>query len=115
MGTSRYKHIAMFQKVPSSAALFDALCAPHELRRSFMPLLTPAHVVVAQALADAAKAYQQGDVVCFNIGWLAQPLKATTTWRGGRNANLLLRLPPAQERAALAEALVNTCNLQADI
>ena len=43
----------MLQEAPSPAALFDALCAPHEQRRSFVPL-TPTHATVVQALADAA-------------------------------------------------------------
>ena len=38
----------MFQEAPSPAALFDALCAPHEQRRSFVPL-TPTHATVVQA------------------------------------------------------------------
>jgi len=52
----------MPQEAPSPAALFQALRAPHEPRRSFMPL-TLEHVAVVQALADAAQAHVRGDAV----------------------------------------------------
>ena len=56
---------------------------------------------------------EHSDEVCFNIGWLALPLKAMMNRRGGGNADLLQRIPPAPERAALSKTLVNACNLQA--
>ena len=55
----------MLQQAPSPAALFEALCAPCEPRRSFMPL-TPAHAAVVQTLADAGEAHVQGDAARAN-------------------------------------------------
>lgn len=56
---------AISQEALSPAALFQALCIAQVPRRSFMPL-TPAHVTVVQALADAAEAHVQGDTVRVN-------------------------------------------------
>lgn len=53
---------------------------------------------------------EHSDEVCFNIGWLEQPLKAMTTWRGGAK-NLHERIPAAQERNALSQSLLNACSI----
>jgi len=55
---------------------------------------------------------EHSDEVCFNIGWVAQPLKAMTTWRDGRKADLLKRIPPAPERSEFSQALWSACSLQ---
>ena len=54
---------------------------------------------------------EHSDEVCFNIGWLAQPLKAMTSWRGGAKEDLLKRLPTTQERAVLSQSLLNACGI----
>lgn len=52
---------------------------------------------------------EHSDEVCFNIGWLAQPLKMMTTWRGGAKEILHKRIPSAAERAVFSQSLVNAC------
>lgn len=53
---------------------------------------------------------EYSDELCFNIGWLAQPLKTMTTWRGGPQA-LHNRIPSAQQRLAMSQSLVNACGV----
>ncbi|MBK6613044.1 hypothetical protein [Ottowia sp.] len=55
---------------------------------------------------------EHSDEVCFNIDWHEQPMKTMTPWRGGP-CSLLARMPPAVERSALAQSLVN-CSLLND-
>ena len=54
---------------------------------------------------------EHSDEVCFNIGWLEQPLKTMTSWRRGSCENLLHRIPSAPERAALSRSLLSACDL----
>ena len=54
---------------------------------------------------------EHSDELCFNIGWLKQPLKKMTTRRGGPQS-LMERIPPAAERAALWRSLLKTCQIQ---
>ena len=53
---------------------------------------------------------EHSDEVCFNIGWLAQPLKTMTTWRGGPKA-LHKRIPSVEERAVSSQSLLNACGI----
>ena len=54
---------------------------------------------------------EHSDEVCFNIGWLEQPLKTMTSWRRGSRENLLHRIPSAPARAALSRSLLSACDL----
>ena len=53
---------------------------------------------------------EHSNEVCFNIGWLAQPLKTMTTWRGGPKA-LHKRIPSVEERAVSSQSLLNACGI----
>jgi len=53
---------------------------------------------------------EHSNEVCFNIGWLAQPLKTMTTWRGGPKA-LHKRIPSVEERAMSSQSLLNACGI----
>ena len=54
---------------------------------------------------------EHSDEVCFNIGWLEQPLKTMTSWRRGSRENLLHRIPSTPARAALSRSLLSACDL----
>jgi len=54
---------------------------------------------------------EHSNEVCFNIGWLAQPLKTMTSWRGGAKEILHKRIPPPQDRAVLSQSLLNACGI----
>ena len=69
----------MVQEVHSPTALFQVLGMAHEPRRSFMPL-TPMHVSVVQALADAAQAHVQGDAVRANALFAQADVPAMTDY-----------------------------------
>jgi len=53
---------------------------------------------------------EHSNEVCFNIGWLARPLKTMTTWRGGPKA-LHKRIPSVEERAVSSQSLLNACGI----
>lgn len=52
---------------------------------------------------------EHSDEVCFNIGWQEIPQKTMTTWRGGRGS-LLKHMPSDEERATVAQTLLNACS-----
>ena len=54
---------------------------------------------------------EYSDEVCFNIGWLQQPLKKITSWRSGSNEDLMRRMPSAPERHVLSQSLLNACGI----
>lgn len=53
---------------------------------------------------------EHSNEVCFNIGWLTQPLKTMTTWRGGPKA-LHKRIPSVEERSVSSQSLLNACGI----
>ena len=54
---------------------------------------------------------EHSDEVCFNIGWLEQPLKTMSSSRPGSRENLLHRIPSSPERPALSRSLFISLHL----
>lgn len=99
----------MHPQASSPAVLFEALRAPYEPRRSFMPL-TSAHVSVVQALMDAGEAHVQGDRARANSLFAEADVTAMTDYvlriigrvdaaihRQARTPDVSLLIPKAQQ------------------
>ncbi len=99
----------MHPQAPSPAVLFEALRAPHEPRRSFMPL-TPTHISVVQALMDAGEAHVLGDRARANSLFADADVAAMTDYvlriigrvdvaihRQARTPDAVLLIPKAQQ------------------